>query len=141
MSRRLISSGSTFEDTIGYSRAVVEGDWVFVAGCTGQVWQVFISRLTTCSYDYSTGLISESVVEQCRQTLVNIQTALEQADTSFKDIVRVRYILPDKKDFSPCWPVIREWFGEVRPACTMIEAGLFADEMKIEIEVTAKKSN
>ncbi len=123
--RKLISSGSTFEGLIGYSRAVVEGDWIFVSGTTG--------------FDYSTMSISEGVIEQASQCLANIDYALKEAGASRADIVRVRYILPVTADFEPCWPVLREYFGEVRPAATMISAGLSDPRMKIEIEVTAKK--
>jgi len=122
--RRLISSGSTFEREIGYSRAVVEGGWVFVSGTTG--------------FDYRTMTISENVVEQAEQCLVNIEKALSDAGSRMSDIVRVRYILPKVEDFEPCWPVLRRYFGDVRPAATMISAGLSDPRMKIEIEVTAR---
>ena len=125
MSRRLISSGSTFEAEIGYSRAVVEGDWVFVSGTTG--------------FDYATMTMSEDVVEQCRQAMRNIEAALSEAGAAVADVVRVRYILPRREDFEPCWPVLKPYFGEVRPAATMIEAGLSDPRMKIEIEVTARR--
>ena len=125
MSRRLISSGSTFEALIGYSRAVVEGDWVFVSGTTG--------------FDYATMTMSDNVVEQCRQAMRNIETALSEAGASMADVVRVHYILPRRGDFEPCWPVLKQYFGEVRPAATMIEAGLSDPRMKIEIEVTARR--
>jgi enamine deaminase RidA (YjgF/YER057c/UK114 family) len=124
--RKLISSGSTFERDIGYSRAVVDGDWIFVSGTTG--------------FDYATMTISENVVEQARQCLINIGKALKEAGSGVSDVVRVRYILPKVEDFEPCWPVLREYFGEVRPAATMIAAGLSDARMKIEIEVTARKS-
>ena len=125
MSRRLISSESTFEHEIGYSRAVVVGNWVFVSGTTG--------------YDYSTMTISDSLVEQTEQCLRNIQAALEQAGANFRDIVRVTYILPDAARFPQCWPTLRKYFGEIRPAATMISAGLADDRMQIEIEVTVLK--
>lgn len=80
------------------------------------------------------------MVEQTEQTILNIEAALIEAGSSIKDVVRVRYILPQRKDFPKCWPVLRKWFGDVRPAATMIQAGLMEDIMKIEIEVTAKKS-
>lgn len=121
--RRLISSGSTFESKIGYSRAVVSGDWVFVSGTTG--------------YDYSTMTISDDVEEQARQTLKNIGAALAEAGASFADVVRVHYLLPDGDDFEKTWPALQEVFGDVRPAATMFVAGLSSPEMKIEIEVTA----
>lgn len=123
MSRKHISSGSIFEEKIGYSRAVAEGNWVFVSGTTG--------------YDYSTMTISEDIAEQTVQCLKNIQTALQQAKATMTDIVRVRYILPKAEEFEKCWPVLRKYFGEVRPAATMICAGLMDTRMKIEIEVTA----
>jgi enamine deaminase RidA (YjgF/YER057c/UK114 family) len=121
--RRLISSGSTFESQIGYSRAVVSGDWVFVSGTTG--------------YDYSTMTISDDVEEQTRQTLRNIGAALADAGASFTDVVRVHYLMPDLGDFEKTWPALQEVFGEVRPAATAFQAGLSNPEMKIEIEVTA----
>ena len=121
--RRLISSGSTFESQIGYSRAVVSGDWVFVSGTTG--------------YDYATMTISDDVEEQARQTLKNIGAALAEAGASFADVVRVHYLLPDGADFEKTWPALQEVFGEVRPAATMFVAGLSNPAMKIEIEVTA----
>jgi enamine deaminase RidA (YjgF/YER057c/UK114 family) len=124
MARRLISSGSTFEQEIGYSRAVVDGDWVFVAGTTG--------------YDYATMTISDDVAEQCAQTFRNIEKALADAGASFADVVRVTYILTDRNDWPACWPVTRSYFAEVRPASTMLMAGLQDERMKIEIEVTAR---
>lgn len=125
MARTLISSGSTFEEQIGYSRAVVEGNWVFVSGTTG--------------YDYSKMTISEDAVEQAEQCLKNIEYALNKAGAALKDIVRVRYILPVASDFELCWPVLRKYFGNIRPAATMMAAGLADSRMKIEIEVTALK--
>lgn len=125
MTKKLISSGSTFEEQIGYSRAVVVGDWVFVSGTTG--------------FDYKTMSISESLVQQTEQCLKNIESALQQADSSLKDVVRVTYVLPDGTEFEQCWPVLRKYFGEVRPAAMMISAGLADPRMKIEIEVTALK--
>lgn len=125
MTRKLISSGSTFEAQIGYSRALVAGDWVFVSGTTG--------------FDYSSMSISESLVEQAEQCLKNIEAALQQADSSLKDVVRVTYVLPNGSEFDQCWPVLRKYFGQVRPAAMMISAGLADPRMKIEIEVTALK--
>jgi enamine deaminase RidA (YjgF/YER057c/UK114 family) len=124
--RRLIGSGSTFERDVGYSRAVVDGDWVFVSGTTG--------------FDYATMQISDNVAAQAEQCFVNIGAALESAGCAFSDIVRVRYILPKADDFEPCWPVLRRYLGDVLPAATMIAAGLSDPRMKIEIEVTARKS-
>jgi enamine deaminase RidA (YjgF/YER057c/UK114 family) len=125
MTRRLISSGSTFERDIGYSRAVVDGDWIFVSGTTG--------------FDYAAMRISDDVAEQTEQCLKNIGWALAEAGASLADVVRVRYILPNAADFEPCWDVLRQYFGNVRPAATMIAAGLADPRMKIEIEVTAKR--
>jgi len=123
--RRLISSGSSFEASIGYSRAVVDGDWVFVSGTTG--------------FNYETMTISDDICEQAEQTLRNIGKALTEAGSSFADVVRVHYILPNAADFEPCWPVLRRCFGEIRPAATMLASGLADPRMKIEIEVTALK--
>jgi enamine deaminase RidA (YjgF/YER057c/UK114 family) len=124
MARRLIASGSTFETEAAYSRAVVDGDWIFVAGTTG--------------FDYSTMSISEDIVEQTEQTLRNIEAALRQAGSALRDVVRVTYILPQAKEFPKCWPVLRKYFGEIRPAATMISAGLVDERIRIEIEVTAR---
>jgi enamine deaminase RidA (YjgF/YER057c/UK114 family) len=125
MTRTLVSSGSTFEALIGYSRAVVAGDWVFVSGTTG--------------FDYATMTISDDVVVQAEQCLKNIASALEQAGSNLQDVVRVTYVLPQTPDFEPCWPVLLKYFDEVRPAAMMISAGLADPRMKIEIEVTALK--
>src|SRR5580704_4397490 len=104
--RHLISSGSSFERDIGYSRAVVDGDWVFVSGTTG--------------FDYQTMTISDNVVEQAEQCMRNIEKALQEAGSGLSDVVRVRYIVPRVEDFAPCSPVLRKYFGETRPAATMI---------------------
>ncbi len=125
MTRRLIGSGSSFEAEIGYSRAVVDGDWVFVSGTTG--------------FDYATMRIADGIVEQCEQALSNIEQALQQAGASMADVVRVHYIVPVAAEFALCWPVLRQWFGAVRPAATMISAGLADPRMRIEIEVTVRK--
>jgi enamine deaminase RidA (YjgF/YER057c/UK114 family) len=125
--RRLISSGSTFEAEIGFSRALVDGDWIFVSGTTG--------------YDYQTMTIDDDVVVQTEQCLRNIQAALEQAGSSFREVVRVRYILPDGDDFRRCWPALKQAFGDVRPAATMIVAGLIDRRIKVEIEVTARRQS
>ena len=124
MARRLISSGSPFEAQIGYSRAVVEDGWVFVAGTTG--------------YDYATMTMPEDVVDQCRNALMTIEKALKEARAGLDDVTRVRYILPDPGDFEPCWPLLSKAFAKARPAATMISAGLMTPEMKIEIEATAR---
>jgi len=125
MNRTLISSGSSFEQEIGYSRAVAQGDWVFVSGTTG--------------FDYSTMTIAEGVEAQAEQCLKNIEAALQQAGSSLKDVVRVTYVLPDGNEFQKCWPVLRKYFGDVRPAAMMISAKLLDPRMRIEIEVTALK--
>jgi len=123
--RRLISQGSPYEKKVGYSRAVIDGEWIFVSGTTG--------------YNYQTMKISPDPYVQTVQTLKNIAWALEQANASFADVVRVRYILPDADDFEACWPALTDAFGKSRPAATMICAGLIDPTMKIEIEVTARK--
>jgi len=125
MTRKRIGSGSTFEAQIGYSRAVVAGDWVFVSGTTG--------------FDYSKMSIAEGIVEQTEQCLRNIEAALREAGSSLRDVVRVTYILPNGADFEQCWPVLRKYFGEARPAATMISAGVADPRIRIEIEVTALK--
>ena len=125
MPRTLISSGSTFEAEIGYSRAVVQGDWVFVSGTTG--------------FDYRTMTIAPGIEAQTEQCLRNIEAALQQAGASLRDVVRVTYVLPDGSEFPKTWPVLRRFFGEVRPAAMMISAGLADPRMRIEIEVTARR--
>ena len=124
MTRRLISSGSKFEAEIGYSRAVVDGDYVFVAGTTG--------------YDYATMTLADGVVAQCEQTLTNIGAALSEAGSSFDDVVRVTYIFPNPADFEPCWPTLRKAFEKSRPAATMLSTALMNTAMKVEIEVMAR---
>jgi len=123
MTRVLISSGSTFESQIGYSRAVVVGEWVFVSGTTG--------------FDYSTMSIPHGIVEQTEQCLRNIDAALKEAGSTLQDIVRVTYVVPNASEFESCWPVLRKYLGEIRPAAMMIAAGLADPRMKIEIEATA----
>jgi enamine deaminase RidA (YjgF/YER057c/UK114 family) len=123
--RRAIVSGSTFEEEIGYARAVVDGDRVHVSGTTG--------------FDYATMTISGDVVEQAEQALRNVAAALAEAGCSFADVVRVRYLLPDRDDFPPCWPALRRSFGAVRPAATMLVCGLADPRMKFEIEVEARR--
>ncbi len=125
MARRLISSGSTFEVQIGYSRAVVDGEWIFVSGTTG--------------YDYTKMIMPEGLLEQTEQALANIESALAKAGASLRDVVRVTYILPNGAEFPQCWPLLRKYFGEIRPAATMLSAGLADPKMRIEIEVTALK--
>ncbi|MEL4456678.1 RidA family protein [Lutimonas vermicola] len=123
MKRKLISSGSSFEEQVGYSRAVVAGNMIFVSGTTG--------------YDYQSMTISEDISEQTEQCIKNIEKALREADSSLADIVRLTYILPDGTQFEKCWPVLKKYFGKVKPAATMISAGLANEQMKIEIEATA----
>ena len=125
MTRQLISSGSSFEREIGYSRAVVDGDWVFVSGTTG--------------FDYRSMTIVEDLLAQTEQCVQNIKAALEQAGASLRDVVRVTYILPKADEFPQCWPVLRKHFGDVRPAATMLSAGLADPRIRIEIEVTARR--
>ena len=125
MARRFISSGSSFEREIGYARAVVDGDWIFVSGTTG--------------FDYAAGTIADDVVAQCRQCLRNILVAMEEAGFSLGDTVRVHYLFPERADFEPCWPLLRQAFGAVQPAATMMVTGLADPRMKIEIEVTGKR--
>jgi len=126
MKRKLITSGSTFEKKIGYSRAVVQDNWIFVSGTTG--------------YDYKTMTISNDIVEQTEQCFINIIDVLEKAHADLKDVVRVTYILPKADEFELCWPVLKKYFGTIKPAATMISAGLADPKMKIEIQVTALKS-
>jgi enamine deaminase RidA (YjgF/YER057c/UK114 family) len=123
MARKLISSGSSFEKEMGYSRAVVEGDWVFVSGTTG--------------FNYDDMTIADDVVNQTEQCLKNIEGVLEQAGSSMSKVVRITYILPDASEFEQCWPVLKKYLGDVRPAATMFAAGLSDPRMKIEIQVTA----
>jgi enamine deaminase RidA (YjgF/YER057c/UK114 family) len=125
--RRAILSGSTFEEEIGYARAVVDGDRVHVSGTTG--------------FDYRSMTISDDVVEQAEQCLRNISAALDEAGATFADVVRVRYLLPDRADFEPCWPVLRRCFAAGRPAATMQVCGLADPRMKIEIEVDARRGS
>ena len=124
MTRRLISSGSTFEQEIGYSRAVVDGDWIFVSGTTG--------------FDYSKMTISDNLLDQADQCFRNIEMALNEAGSSLKDTVRVTYVLPVAADFEKCWPVLRRYLGDVKPAAMMISAGLSDPRMLIEIQITAR---
>lgn len=123
--RRLISSGSSFEREIGYSRAVVDDDWVFVSGTTG--------------FNYETMTIADDIEQQTEQCLRNIEKALTEAGSSIADVVRVHYIVPNADDFKSCWPVLRKYFDRVRPAATMIAAGVIDRRIKIEIEVTARR--
>jgi enamine deaminase RidA (YjgF/YER057c/UK114 family) len=124
MERQRISSGSRFEEEIGYSRAVVDGDYVWVSGTTG--------------YDYATMTIADDVVAQATQCFENVAVALAQAGASLDDVVRVLFIVPNRADWEPCWPVLKRYLGRARPASTLIHAGLQTDAMRIEIEVTAR---
>jgi len=124
MSVTRISTGSPFEEKIGYSRAVVADGWVFVAGTTG--------------YDYATMVMPEDVADQCRNALATIGRALEEAGSGLDHVVRVTYILPDTADWPACWPITSDVFARARPASTMYQAGLQEPEMRIEIEVTAR---
>jgi enamine deaminase RidA (YjgF/YER057c/UK114 family) len=124
MTRRLISSGSTFEKLVGYSRAVVDGDFVFVSGTTG--------------FDYQSMTVSDDVLEQTHQTFRNIQKALAEAGSSLQHVVRVTYVLVRPADWERVAPVLGEYFGDIRPAATAIIAGLVDPRMLIEIQVTAR---
>jgi enamine deaminase RidA (YjgF/YER057c/UK114 family) len=125
MDRRLISSGSPFEKTAGYSRAVVDGDWIFLAGTTG--------------FDYAAMTIASDVVEQTHQCFRNIESALAQAGASLADVVRSRYYFVHQDDFARVAPLLGQYFGDIRPASTAIICGLVDPRMKIEIEVTARR--
>jgi enamine deaminase RidA (YjgF/YER057c/UK114 family) len=127
MARQRISSGSTFEAEMAYSRAVVDGDFVFVAGTTG--------------FDYSTMTLADGMTEQTEQCFKNIESALKQAGASLADVVRVTYVLPSFAELELAKPIMRKYLGDVRPAAMMISAGLIDPRMKIEIEVTARKQS
>jgi len=124
MAVRHVCTGSPFEEQIGYSRAVVCDGWVFVAGTTG--------------YDYDKMVMPDCIVDQTRNALATIETALIEAGSGLDHVVRVTYIVPDAYDWPDCWPVVRAAFAKTRPAATMFSAGLQNPEMKIEIEVTAR---
>ena len=121
----MISSGSPFERTAGYSRAVVDGEWVFVAGTTG--------------FDYAAMSISSDLAEQVHQAFRNVAAALKQAGASLTDVVRANYIVPRAKDWPRIAPLLGQYFGEIRPATTAMVAGLVDSRMRIEIEVTARR--
>ena len=125
MTRQRISSGSTFEAEMAYSRAVVDGDFVFVAGTTG--------------FDYSSMTLADGMAAQTEQCFKNIESALKQAGVSLADVVRVTYVLPSFAELELAKPIMRKFLGDVRPAAMMISAGLIDPRMKIEIEVTARK--
>jgi len=121
--RKLISTGSPFEKTAGYSRAVVQGDWCFVAGTTG--------------YDYATMTMPDDIEAQTRNCLATIGKALAEAGFSFADVVRAHYYVTDHAFVAKVFPILGETFGDIRPAATMLVCGLAEPEMKVEIEVTA----
>lgn len=121
--RRLISTGSPFEKTAGYSRAVVQGDWCFVAGTTG--------------YDYTTMTMPDGVEAQTRNCMETIAKALKEGGFELADVVRAHYYITDQNDVDKVFPILGEYFGDIRPAATMIVSLLNKPEMKIEIEVTA----
>jgi enamine deaminase RidA (YjgF/YER057c/UK114 family) len=123
MTRKLISSGSPFEKQVGYSRAVVQGDWCFVAGTTGR--------------DPATGDMPEDVCDQVRNAFGIIDTALQEAGFSLTDVVRATYYITDISYHDIIAPLLGARFGEIRPAATMVVCGLIRPEMKVEIEVTA----
>ena len=125
MAQDIIIAGDKAQPLGRYPHTRKIGPWIFVSGTTG--------------FDYAKMTISHDVVVQCEQAVHNIDAALRQADASMADIVRVHYILPRREDFEPCWPVLKKHFGEIRPASTMIVAGLADPRMKIEIEVTARR--
>jgi enamine deaminase RidA (YjgF/YER057c/UK114 family) len=124
MSVKHISSGSAFEDTIGYSRAVIDDNYVFVSGTTG--------------YDYDSMSISDDIAEQADQCFRNIDKALRQAGSSLDHVVRVRYILSTNENLDTCWPVFKKYLDRARPAATLFIGQLLDDKMKLEIEVTAR---
>jgi len=125
--RRLISSGSPLEAEVGYSRAVVDGEWIFVAGTTG--------------FDYARMTIADDPAEQARQAFRNIETALAEAGAQLADVVRVRYYVREMADWAAIVPVLGETFGQIRPAATALVCGLVDPRMKIEIEVTARRGS
>ena len=127
MTRTRISSGSSFEELAGYSRAVVDGDWVFVSGTTG--------------FDYAAGTISEDVAEQTEQTFRNIGAALTEAGSGFGDLVRIRVWVAEQADFETVAPIVGKYCREARPANTTVVSPLTDPRMKVEIEVTAKKQS
>ncbi len=127
MSRRLISGGSEFEARAGYSRAVADGDWVHVSGTTG--------------FDYASGTIADDVAVQARQAFETIAWALGEAGLGLADVVRARYYLTSQEDWPAFAAVLADVFGEIRPAATCIVCGLIDPRMKIEIEVTARRSS
>ncbi|WP_316977161.1 RidA family protein [Shumkonia mesophila] len=127
MARRRISSGSTFEELAGYSRAVIDGPWVFVSGTTG--------------FDYATGTIAADVAAQTEQAFANLAAALDRAGASLADVVRVRVYLAERADFETVAPIVGRHFAGIRPANTTVICTLVDARMKVEIEVTALKGD
>jgi enamine deaminase RidA (YjgF/YER057c/UK114 family) len=127
VTRKLISTGSPFERTAGYSRAVVQGDWCFVSGTTG--------------YDYATMQMPDDVADQTRNCLKTIGKALGESGFGFEDVVRAHYYVADASYADIVFPILGEAFGEIRPAATMVVCGLIRPEMKVEIEVTALRES
>ena len=125
MARKFISSGSSFEKLVGYSRAVIDGKWSFVSGTTG--------------FDYATMTIKDDLIEQTHQCFRNIQAALQEAESSLDDVVRVHYYLTDQAYFEQAGPVFGQYLGRARPAATALICGLVDKRIKIEIEVTARR--
>lgn len=125
MTRKLISTGSPFEKVAGYSRAVADGDWCWVSGTTG--------------YDYAAMLMPESVEDQTVNAMATISKALADAGFELADVVRATYYVTDAAMMDVVFPIVGRYFGEIRPAATMIVCGLVKPEMKVEIEVTAKR--
>jgi enamine deaminase RidA (YjgF/YER057c/UK114 family) len=125
MSRKFVSSGSSFEKLAGYSRAVVDGEWVFVSGTTG--------------FDYATMTIKDDLLEQTHQCFRNIAAALKEAESSLDDVVRVHYYLTDQSYFEQAAPVFGHYLGTARPAATALIGQLIDPRIKIEIEVTARR--
>lgn len=126
MTRRRISSGSVYEDLVGYSRAVVDGEWIFVSGTTG--------------LDYQANTIADDVVAQTHQAVRNIEAALAEAGATLEDVVRGRIICQSRADFAAAAPVIGQYLGAARPANTTFIADLVDPRMRIEIEVTARRT-
>ncbi len=124
--RQLISTGSPFEAVAGYSRAVVDGPWCFVSGTTG--------------YDYATMTMPGDISQQAENAMATIARALDDAGFSISDVVRVRYIITDAAHADPVFSVVGRWFADIRPAATMMVAGLIRPEMKVEIEATALRN-
>lgn len=125
MGRILITSGAKSEEQMGFSRAVMDGGWIFVSGTGG--------------YDYSTQSIAEDAADQTEQAMKNIDAALKQGESSLSDVVRVTCIVANVDDANRCWTVVRKYLGEVRPAATLFAAALADPRMKVEIEVTARR--